>query len=172
MIIGIISDVHDNLRHLDKAIARFKKEKIELLLHSGDWTCPFTMGMYRELCLPIKGVLGNGDADIEKFQYQLQNKFQGLDLELSERFLNLSIDNNRIAVFHGNDENLINMIIESQLFDLFCYGHTHKAKIEKIKNTLVINPGQLVGVYFPDKNVPLTIAIYDTGSKKGEIISL
>lgn len=172
MIIGIISDVHDNLRHLDKAITYFNKKKIDILLHCGDWSTPFTMEMYQEFRCPIKGVLGNGDPDIQKFQFQLQNKFQNLDLKLNELFLDLNLDNKRIAVFHGNDENLVKVIIESQLFDLFCYGHTHKPKIEKVKRTMVINPGSLIGVYLPDKNTPITIAVYNTKSEEGELICL
>ena len=103
MLIGIISDVHDNLRHLDKAIQYFNKQNIDILLHAGDWSAPFTLEMYKQLKCPVKGVLGNADPDIEKFKYQLQNLFQGLELELSERFLDLKLDNKRIAVFHGND---------------------------------------------------------------------
>jgi len=130
------------------------------------------MEMYKELRCPIKGVMGNGDADIEKFRYQLQNKFQDLDLELNEIFLDLTLDGKRIAVFHGNDENLNRVVVESQIFDVFCLGHTHQAKIERINKTLVINPGSLVGVYLPDKNSPVTVAIYDTESDKAEIESL
>lgn len=172
MIVGIISDVHNNLRHLDKAITCFRKKKIDILLHCGDWDMPFTLEMYKEFKCPIRGVLGNGDPDIQKFEYQLQNKFQDLDLKLSELFLDLNLDNKRVAVFHGNDESLVKMIIESQMFDLFCYGHTHKPKIERIKRTLIINPGSLVGVYLPDKKFPITVAVYDTRSEKGEIICL
>lgn len=172
MLVGIISDVHDNLRHLNKAIRYFNDKHIDILLHCGDWDMPFTIEIYKELKCPIKGVLGNGDPDIEKFQYQLQNKFKDLDLELSERFLDLTLDNKRIGVFHGNDKNLIKVIIESQLFDLFCHGHTHKPKIEKINKTLVVNPGSLVGVYLPDKNAPVTVAIYDSKSNNAETISL
>ncbi|MEK9180717.1 MAG: YfcE family phosphodiesterase [Patescibacteria group bacterium] len=172
MKIGIIADTHDNLRHLDKAIQYFNREKIGLLLHCGDWIMPFTMEMFKELKCPIKGVLGNGDPDIQKFQYQLQNKFQDLDLELSEIFLDLTVEGKRIAVFHGNDEHLIKAIVESRLYEVFCHGHTHQAKIEKRQKTLIINPGSLVGVHLPDKAAPITVAIYDTAIDKAEIVSL
>lgn len=172
MKIGIIADTHDNLRHLDKAIQYFNQEKIGMLLHCGDWIMPFTLEMYEQFNCPIRGVLGNGDPDIQKFQYQLQNKFQDLDLELSERFLDLTLAGKRIAVFHGNDENLIKAIIESGLYDVFCYGHTHQAKIERKNKTLVINPGSLLGVFLPDKNAPITAAIYDTEADKAEIVNL
>jgi len=173
MLLGIISDVHDNLRHLDKAITVFNKRKIDLLLHCGDWNSPFTLEMYSFLKCPIKSVLGNGDPDIQKFEYQLQNKFKDLDLELNERFLDLKVDGKRIAVFHGNDADLINTVIESQLFDVFCHGHDHCPKIEKVKKTLIIDPGSLVGVYLPKERIaPITVATYDTQSDQAEIIEI
>ncbi len=173
MLIGIISDVHNNLRHLHKAIKIFNKKKIELLLHCGDWASPFTLQMYEFLNCPIKGVTGNADPDIQKFLYQLQNKFQNLELELSERFLDLTIEGKRIAVFHGNDKNLIEVIKESQLFDVFCVGHDHHSKIEKVGKTLVVNPGSLVGVFLPKAMwAPLTVATYDTELDKAEIVEI
>lgn len=173
MLIGIVSDVHDNLRHLDKAIEFFNKRKIGLLLHCGDWIMPFTLGMYRTLDCPIKGVMGNGDPDIQKYEYQLQNKFQDLDIELSEVFLDLKIEGKRIAVFHGNDKNLIEVTKESQMFDLFCYGHFHKPVNEKVGKTTVVNPGSLVGVYLPDeRKAAVTVGLYDTETGEAEIVDL
>lgn len=174
MKIGIISDVHDNLRHLEKAIRFFNKEKIGLLIHCGDWDMPFTMRSYIELKCSIRGVLGNGDPDIQKFQYQLQNLkvLKKLDLSLEYRFQDFTIDNIRFGVFHGDDENLNKCLIESQLFDVLCIGHTHKPKIEKKERTLVINPGSLVGYMYEVKNTPVTVAIFDTDLKKAEIVDL
>jgi uncharacterized protein len=172
MLIGIISDVHDNLRHLDIAIKVFNKKKISILIHCGDFDMPFTLESYSDLICPIKAVLGNGDPDIQKFLYQLQNKFKNLKIELSEVFFDLTIDNRRIAVFHGNDSQLLNLLIECNLYDVICYGHTHISKIEKTNKSLMINPGSLIGVFYPKKFTPITIAIYDTQKNTAEIIDL
>jgi putative phosphoesterase len=172
MLIGIISDTHDNSRHILKAIDCFKKEKVELVLHCGDWIMPFTLELFLELNCPIKGVLGNGDPDIQKFIYQKEKIFKGLDLELHERFLDITLDGKRIAVFHGNSKMLKEVILESQLFDLFCVGHTHIPSLEKTGKTLVLNPGSLVGVHLPEKENPLTVGIYDTKSALGKIVEL
>lgn len=172
MLIGIISDVHDNLRHLNIAIQFFNEKKISLLIHCGDFNMPFTLESYLELNCPIKGVLGNGDPDIQKFLYQIQNKFKNLKIDLAEVFQDIKIDNRRIAVFHGNDLQLLNLISECSLFDVICYGHTHISKIEKINKSLMINPGNLVGVYHPNKTAPITIALYETQDNTAEIIDL
>ena len=42
MIIGLISDTHDNLPYIIKAITRLKEEHAKLVLHAGDYIAPFT----------------------------------------------------------------------------------------------------------------------------------
>lgn len=174
MLVGIISDVHDNLRHLQKTIEFFNEKKIGLLIHCGDWDMPFTLEMYGKLSCPVKGVLGNGDPDIHRFLERMQQDgFRDIDLELHEVFFDFEIGDRRIAVFHGHDKNLTNLIIESQKFDLFCVGHTHKSKIEKVDKTTVVNPGSLVGVYLPDEmKAPITAALYDTETNKVEVVEI
>ncbi|MFA5925480.1 MAG: metallophosphoesterase [Parcubacteria group bacterium] len=174
MKIGIISDVHDNLRHLQKAIEFFNKEKISLLVHCGDWDAPFSLRAYLALKCPIRGVMGNGDPDIQKYLYQLQNieMLKDLDLSLSSRFLEFSIEGIRFGVFHGDDENMNACLTESQMFDVLCLGHTHKPLIGQKGKTLVVNPGSLIGYMAETGIQPATVALYDTATKKAEIIDL
>lgn len=40
MLVGIITDTHDNLAGIQKAIQIFKEQKIEMLIHCGDWVSP------------------------------------------------------------------------------------------------------------------------------------
>jgi putative phosphoesterase len=174
MLIGILADVHDNLRHLSQAIKFFNKKKIELLIHCGDWDMPFTMRAYTPLKCPIKGVLGNGDPDIQKFLFQLQNHeiLKDLDLELEFRFLDFTVDGIRFGVFHGDDKDLNEFLVESQLLDVLCIGHNHLPEIKQEGKTLVINPGSLVGYFQETGNRPVTVALYDTKTKKAEIVDL
>jgi putative phosphoesterase len=73
MKIGIIADVHDNLRSLNKVLDYLNKQRADLLIHCGDWDMPFTMKAFTRIECPIRAVLGNGDPDIQKFLYQLQD---------------------------------------------------------------------------------------------------
>jgi uncharacterized protein len=175
MKIGIISDTHDNLRATDKTLKYLLQQNIKLLIHAGDWVMPFTMRVFVQFTFPIKGVLGNGDPDIQKFQYQLQNlkALKGLQLDLQPKMQDFIYDGKRIAVNHGDDPNIIKTIIDSQLFDLFCCGHTHTSKIEKIGKTLIVNPGSMVGFSVEQGGiVPRTIAIYNTLNQHAEIINI
>ncbi len=172
MLIWIISDVHENLGNLHKAIQVFNEKKIDLLLHCGDWDMPFTLKMYRQINCPIKGVLGNADTDIQRFYYQMQNFYSDVDVEITQTFLDLELDGKRFAVAHGDDENLNKLIMETQKFDVFCMWHTHKPKIKKEGKTLLINPGTLVDMSYIDDDTPVTIALYDTVLERAEIIEL
>jgi len=44
--------------------------------------------------------------------------------------------------------------------------------LKKKGKTLIVNPGSLVGYLYEKGNVPVTIALFDTESKKAEIIDL
>lgn len=173
MKIGIISDVHDNLRTLKKVLDQLKTgQGVDMLIHCGDWDMPFTMRTFVGFNKPIRGVLGNGDPDIQKFLYQLQNleMLKGIDMQIKFRFLDLNCKGKRIGVFHGDDEELNQVLVESQLFDVICLGHNHTPSLVKNGKTLVINPGSLVGYFAEKGNVPITYAIYDTNTEIAQII--
>jgi putative phosphoesterase len=174
MKIAVISDTHDNLRVLDKALHYFKNQGIELIIHCGDWDMPFVMRIFAKFNIPIKGVLGNGDPDIQKYQYQMQNLpvLKNLKLDLSARMQDFSVDGKRIAVFHGDDPHVKYLIIESQLYDVFCVGHNHESSIEKKGKTLVINPGTFIGYSIEKGIVPATAAIYDTQTNEAQMIDI
>lgn len=172
MKIGIISDVHDNLRTLSLLLKHLKAvEKVDLLLHCGDWDMPFTMRTYVVFDRPIRGVLGNGDPDIQKFLYQLQNieMLKGIDMKIDFRFFDLNYDGKRIGVIHGDDDDLNKALVESQLFDVLCLGHNHTPSLKKEGKTLVINPGSLVGFTAEKGVVPITYALFDSVSGQATI---
>lgn len=173
MKLGIIADTHDNLRTLHKVLDRLTNtEQVDVLIHCGDWSMPFSMRTFVGFGKPIRGVLGNADPDIEKFKYQLQNLeiLRGIDMQIKHRFQDLVYDGKRIAVIHGDDEDLSNALVESQLYDVVCLGHTHTPLIKRVKRTTVINPGSLIG-YFAEKGiVPITYAVYDTTTSTARVM--
>jgi len=63
MKIGIISDTHDNLLQIKKAVDIFNQEKVDLVLHAGDFVSPFTALEFKNLNCSLKGVFGNNDGD-------------------------------------------------------------------------------------------------------------
>jgi len=72
MKLGIISDTHDRLESLAKAIEIFKKEKVEMIVHCGDWVSPFTIEFFDKYCqkvglkVPVRSLIGNNKGDLER----------------------------------------------------------------------------------------------------------
>ena len=65
MLIGLISDTHDNLPMIEKAVKRLNEEKVELVLHAGDYVAPFVIPKFKALNCKLIGVFGNNDGDHE-----------------------------------------------------------------------------------------------------------
>ncbi|MGC9051468.1 YfcE family phosphodiesterase, partial [Pyrobaculum sp.] len=51
----------------------------------------------------------------------------------------------RVAVYHGTSPVLLRALVESGIYDVVIYGHTHQAAVERRGKTLVVNPGELCG---------------------------
>ncbi|MEJ2243776.1 MAG: metallophosphoesterase [Candidatus Bathyarchaeota archaeon] len=62
MIIGIISDTHDNLPMIEAAVNKLNELNVELVYHAGDYIAPFVDSKLRNLKAPLIGVLGNNDG--------------------------------------------------------------------------------------------------------------
>ena len=161
MNIGIISDTHDNLALIKKAVTFFNGEKVDLLLHAGDFVSPFTALEFKNLNCPIKGVFGNNDGD----KLYLQEKFKGIG-EIHPEPYQVSINQKNILILH--EEKLIAALAESQKYEVIIYGHTHRTDLRKIGETLIINPGECGG-WLTGKS---TIALLDLKNLKAKIIEL
>jgi len=63
MRIGLISDTHDNLPLIKKAVRFFNDNKVDLILHAGDYIAPFSLNPLENLEADWEGVFGNNDGD-------------------------------------------------------------------------------------------------------------
>jgi len=161
MKIGIISDTHDNLPRIKEAVGIFNREKVELVLHAGDFVSPFTFLEFKNLNCSLKGVFGNNDGD----KLYLQEKFRGIG-KLYPTPYNVKINNKNIVILHK--EKLIDALAESQKYDVIIYGHTHRIDLRKTGKTIIINPGECGG-WLTGKS---TIALLDLVNLEVKIIDL
>jgi putative phosphoesterase len=161
MKIGIIADTHDNLPQIKKAVEIFNQEKVELVLHAGDFVSPFTCLEFKNLNCPLKGVFGNNDGD----KIYLQEKFKGIG-ELFPEPYKTNINHKNIIMLHL--EKLIDDLAESQKYEVIIYGHTHRTDLRKIGKTLIVNPGECGG-WLTGKS---TIALLDLEKLEAKIINL
>ena len=170
MLIGIISDTHDNARNLLKAVELFNKKKVGLVIHCGDWVSPFMPDFCDKLNCKIISVFGNNEGDI--FRFLKRNEKERWNIEFEIECVEMNIDGKKIAAYHGHSKPLLQSLIKSQDYDAVLSGHNHKASIEKKGKTLHINPGSISGVCESKLSDEITVAIYDTKTNNAKIISL
>jgi hypothetical protein len=166
MIIGVFSDVHDAIGNLEKAINRFQKENAEALVFCGDFCSPFAAAFISQCGIPVHAVFGNNDGD----RFQILNKTYGSTLKIYGEYIGdldsqLVLDGLKIGVTHY--PYYAKPMIKTGWYDCVFYGHSHKAEKQKFGNNLMLNPGEVAGVF----GAP-SIALLDTALKSSEIIGL
>ena len=163
MLIGILSDSHDNFPALMEAVEIFKRRKVDMILHAGDVIAP---GM----CYAFEGwdgelflVYGNNDGD----RIGLLRDFARVGGEFLGDFGEIEADGRKIALLHGTCEPVVRGLVKSGSFDAVVRGHDHHVKIVP-GDTLMVNPGEVWGHFTGRK----TVAILETGSLKAEIVEM
>ena len=164
MKIGIIADTHDRLPFIAKAVQKLNQEKVELILHAGDYSAPFVTSSFKPLKAKMIGVFGNNDAEKEL----LRRKFEEIGIEIRGKFAEIEVDGLKIALLHGEEAELLKSLVTTDSYDAVIHGHTHQARIVKERKTLLINPGEVCG-YLSEQ---ATIALLDTETMDVIVIPL
>ncbi|RLC95002.1 MAG: YfcE family phosphodiesterase [Chloroflexi bacterium] len=137
MKLGIVSDTHDNLPMIARAVELFNREKVDLVVHAGDFVSPFTADRLQGLQARLVGVFGNNDGD----RPLLVRRFESIG-EIRDDHCELELDGRKIAVMH--QPRFLEALVVSGRYDLIIYGHTHQVDIRR-GSTVVVNPGECAG---------------------------
>lgn len=164
LLLGIVADSHDNLPKIEAAVAKLNALGVDLVLHAGDYCSPFAALRFRGLNSKLIGVFGNNDAEKDL----LKAKFESLGHEVRSRFLSLEIDELRIGLLHGDEENLLDDLARSQSYDLIISGHTHSISKSQRAKTACLNPWEVCG-YLSGR---ATIATFETSTRTIEIFDI
>ena len=162
MIIGVVSDTHNNLKNVEKIIEIFNHKRVELVIHTGDITQAKTLKLFNSLKCPLIGVWGNNDRS----EVGLKEVCCDLGFSFQEPPMLRKIRDKNIAIFHEPDP--INSFIKSNenTIDMIIHGHTHRYRNETIDGIAFFNPGESAGI-FEGKN---SIGILDTEDLRTERI--
>ena len=145
MKIGILSDTHDNLPKIKRAVDVFNKNKVGYVLHAGDYIAPFVLPLLEKLNCPWQGVFGNNDGEKKGLSERSEGKIKQAPLEIS-------LDGKKIYLAHSLDNE--NDIIAKK-YDVIIFGHTHKLEIRKNNGTLLINPGECGGWLYGKSSIAI-----------------
>jgi len=160
MRIAILSDSHDNIPNILKALDWINQAGISLIIHCGDLAAPAVLS---KVIMPkfsgeFHFVHGNvGDSELlEKVAKDFPN------VTVHGEVGQIELDNRKIAFTHFPEKAL--ELAKKGTFDLVFYGHTHKPWEEKIGDCRMVNPGTLAGMFYK-----ATFAVYDTATDKLEL---
>lgn len=163
-MIGILSDSHDNMNAIRKAVEFFNEKKVKAVLHAGDLVSPFTARAFKELEPKLYFVFGNNDGD----KVTLTKRFEEIGATSCGNFGDLTIDGLHIALLHGTNEALVKALARSGEFDVVVRGHTHDPGVKIIEGVPVINPGEASGVLSGKS----TVALLEIANLNVEIMQL
>lgn len=159
MKIGLISDTHDHVPMIERAVRLFNKEAVDLVLHAGDYVSPFSLKPFLSLECDMRGVWGNNDGDKMALNAIAQGRI--VPSPLIE-----TIAGQKILLAHELET--LDALVASRAFRMIVYGHTHQAVVRKEGGTLVVNPGECGGWVSGNH----TVALVDLENETAEIREL
>jgi len=134
MKIGIMSDSHDNVRAIRRAVALFKREEVDLVVHAGDYLAPSSVKELLALRAELVAVFGNMDVK----EADVKAAIREIIPQIQDPPLCREIGGKKIAVTH-NLENTRDCIPRDA--DIIIHGHLHRSEVQCEAGRLYINPG-------------------------------
>jgi putative phosphoesterase len=159
MLIGILSDTHDNMPQIRKACELFNDRHVEMVIHCGDYVAPFSLNLLNQILkCDYRGVFGNNDGEQKGLQMIAQGRIHSSPAEFT-------IGRWQVLVAH---ELAHPETAAGKAYRLVAYGHTHLPEVKKQGATLLVNPGECGGWLYGSS----TVAIAQLDTLEAEIIGL
>jgi putative phosphoesterase len=153
----VISDTHDNLEKVKRAVEEARKRNVTTVFHCGDIVAPFVVSLLKEFELHM--VFGNNDGEWLFLKEKAGNSIAKGPREIEK-------NGKKIALMH--EPFLLTAIVKSQLYDFVFYGHTHELDIRKDGKTLIVNPGEACGCL----SGKATVVFINPKTKEYEVVEI
>ncbi len=166
MRIAILSDIHDNVWNLAAVLDALGEA--EAMICCGDLCSPFVVTQLAEgFKRPIHVVFGNNDGD----QHRISRQAAGFGhVQLHGELFQDELGGRRIIANHYPS---LALRFDPSGFDLICYGHDHTFARERRGDTLIVNPGTVMGFDpIERREVPATFVLYDTAKHQAKGFAL
>lgn len=169
MKIGILSDSHEHTDNIKLAVSTLEKDGCESLLFCGDFCAPGTGALLATFKGPKHFIFGNNDGDpynLVRVSNQTANDISWYAESKGE----FEIDGTKIFITHY--PTYARHAAKSGEYDVVCFGHDHKARIEEYNQCLAINAGCLNPMKIRDPDTGPSYAIYNTETKTATLYNL
>ena len=141
MLLGVVSDTHNNLKNIDQIVSLFNRRSVDLVIHTGDITNANSLRKFAELESKLFLVFGNNDRS----EFGLKEVAAENNFEIQEPPYQIKKCNREIVIFHEPDL-IDNFLDENKDIDLVLHGHTHRFRNEVFRGTNIFNPGECAGM--------------------------
>ncbi len=141
MKVAVMSDSHDHVWNMQKAIKSITDHEISLIIHLGDLVSSFMLDELEEFTGTMHLVFGNNPGD----QYLLLKKVGAMNGKVVHHghLGELTIEGKKIAFVH--DPHYAYALAKTGKYDICLFGHTHRWHKEMVGDTLLLNPGEILG---------------------------
>jgi putative phosphoesterase len=170
MLVGVVSDTHDNIWAARGAARLFLREGAELVIHLGDIVAPFTLRVFAEEGVRrLVAVYGNNCGE----RIGLLRAAEAAGYEIGDWPRELELAGRRLLLLHGvgpaeQTRTLVEALASTGRWDAVLYGHTHQADIRRLGGTLVLNPGEACGCLTGRR----TAALLDTETMEARLVEI
>ncbi|WP_281193474.1 metallophosphoesterase [Halorubrum sp. F4] len=152
MLVGIVSDTHDDLAAVEAAVDLFESREVDAVVHCGDFVAPFSVTPF-DAGFDFYAVRGNNDGE-----WAVESTVNSFGTYLGEAgVLSFGADGGvengstggndadavDVAVTHGTSEVVVDALVGCGDHDYVLHGHTHASGIEERNGTVRVNPGGL-----------------------------
>lgn len=141
MRIAILSDTHDQIANLRAAVRYCNAYQVGLIIHCGDLISPFMLDELAAFGGAVHLVYGNNAGDQHLISQFCGTRFPSL----THHGVLGVLEAGGLKIAFTHYPQMARGLASQGLFDLVCCGHNHCYQVETIGNTLLINPGELLG---------------------------
>ncbi len=149
MRIGVLSDTHNNIGNLLKAVRLFQGENITTLVHCGDMVNVTTAKQMSGFDLIyVNGNMDDSAAAVNDTLWMLNP-----NNETAGALFSGKVGGVKIGVTHGHLHGKLEQLFRKGGHAFVFTGHTHRQRDEMVGKTRVINPGALGGARYGERTV-------------------
>ncbi|MDY6792953.1 MAG: YfcE family phosphodiesterase [Thermodesulfobacteriota bacterium] len=163
MLIAVMSDSHDHIWNLQKALGFIKERDAGMIIHCGDFVAPFMLKELEGAGVPVHGVFGNNDGD----QYLLTKFSLTVFSHITLHGIIGQVDIDEFTIGFTHQGMVAEGLAAGGKYQMVCFGHSHEYLLKNIGQTILLNPGEIMG-----KEGSPGFCLVNTKTKKVERVEL